>query len=287
MLQHGENIMITGDLGFMAFETLQEKLGNRFINAGVAEQNMISVAAGLAHEHFLPWVYSIAPFAVFRPYEQIRNDVCMHRLPVRIVGNGGGYGYGIMGATHHALEDIAVMRTLPNMHVFVPATSADIDTVIQQISEIDGPVYLRLNTPAAFPKNAQPFGPWRHVQKGEKGVIIGTGPVLGNIFSLQDKELPGFFDIWAAGVLPLHPMPESLVESILRTGKVVVIEEHSAECGLNESVARHLVKLNRKIEFKSISASGYPSGRYGSQKWHQSESGLCGTGLQNNLRSIL
>src|SRR5512132_1728928 len=101
-------VFVSGDLGYMALEKVIETYGERFINVGVSEQNMISVAAGLAYEGFIPWVYSIAPFAILRPYEQIRNDVCLHNLPVKIVGNGGGYGYGIMGATHHTLEDIAV-----------------------------------------------------------------------------------------------------------------------------------------------------------------------------------
>src|SRR5688572_11812446 len=88
-------VFLTGDLGFMALEPLQSAMGARFINAGVAEQNMISVAAGLAREGFEAWAYSIAPFCYARPFEQIRNDVAFHALPVRLVGNGGGYGYGV------------------------------------------------------------------------------------------------------------------------------------------------------------------------------------------------
>ena len=108
-----EFVFLTGDLGFRALEPLRDALGSRFINAGVAEQNMVSVAAGLARSGLRPWVYSIAPFVYARPFEQIRNDVCLHRLPVVLVGNGGGYGYGVMGATHHALEDYGSLLCLP------------------------------------------------------------------------------------------------------------------------------------------------------------------------------
>ena len=111
-------LFLTGDLGFMALEPLQVALGPRFINAGVAEQNMVSVAAGLARQGFDVWAYSIAPFCYARPFEQIRNDVCFHELPVKLVGNGGGYGYGVMGPTHHAIEDYGVLLCLPNMSVF-------------------------------------------------------------------------------------------------------------------------------------------------------------------------
>ncbi len=102
-------VFLTGDLGFMALEPLRDRLGDRFINCGVAEQNMVTVAAGLAKEGFDVWVYSIAPFCYARALEQIRNDVCLHGLPVRVLGNGGGYGYGVMGPTHHALEDYGIL----------------------------------------------------------------------------------------------------------------------------------------------------------------------------------
>src|SRR3954467_10767550 len=95
-------VFLTGDLGFKALEELRDAMGARFINAGVAEQNMVTVAAGLARESLRAWTYSIAPFMYARPYEQIRNDVCLHNLPVVLVGNGGGDGYGVMGGTHHA-----------------------------------------------------------------------------------------------------------------------------------------------------------------------------------------
>src|SRR6516225_772469 len=118
-----EMVFLTGDLGFMALEPLRDSLGNRFINCGVAEQNMVTVAAGLAKAGFDVWVYSIAPFCYARAFEQIRNDVCLHGLPVRLLGNGGGYGYGVMGPTHHALEDYGVMLTLPACRcMFRPST---------------------------------------------------------------------------------------------------------------------------------------------------------------------
>jgi transketolase len=118
--------MPTGDLGFMALEPLRDVMGNRFINAGVAEQNMVSVVAGISSDGIQSWVYSIAPFVYSRPLEQIRNDVCMHAFDVKLIGNGGGYGYGSMGSTHHALEDYGILLSLQNMRAFVPAFAEDI-----------------------------------------------------------------------------------------------------------------------------------------------------------------
>jgi len=112
-------VFMTGDLGFMALEPVKEAMGERFINTGVAEQNMASMAASLAAEGFIPFIYSISPFITLRPYEQLRNDICLHNLGVKVIANGGGYGYGIMGSTHHNIEDIGCMRILPNMKVYV------------------------------------------------------------------------------------------------------------------------------------------------------------------------
>ena len=109
---------------------------------GVSEQNMVSVAAGLARSGLRPWTYSIAPFLYARPFEQIRNDVCFHHLPVIMVGNGGGYGYGVMGSSHHALEDYGCLLTLPHMRAFVPAFDSDVSTMIPMLMQCDGPVYL-------------------------------------------------------------------------------------------------------------------------------------------------
>src|ERR1700719_1780713 len=137
-------VFLTGDLGFQALEPLRQKMGERFINAGVAEQNMVSVAAGLAKGGMRPWVYSIAPFLYARAFEQIRNDVCLHGMPVILVGNGGGYGYGVMGSTHHAIEDYGVLLSLPNIRIYLPAFDSDVREVIQYLMEADHPAYLRL-----------------------------------------------------------------------------------------------------------------------------------------------
>ena len=158
-------IFLTGDLGFMALENVREALKERFINTGVCEQNMISVAAGLASQGLTAVCYSIAPFAVFRPAEQIRLDVCLHNMNVKIVGNGGGYGYGIMGATHHTLEDIGVMRVLPNMKVYVPLIASDVAEAVNMMADDPSPNYLRLNYAANLDWPISGFKQWRKIKK--------------------------------------------------------------------------------------------------------------------------
>ena len=136
--------LITGDLGFSVFENLMESYPDQFINVGVAEQNMIGVASGLAKEGKIPFVYSIANFPIMRCLEQIRNDVCYHNLNVKIVSVGGGYSYGTLGYTHHGLEDIAVMRAIPGMKVIAPGDPTETKLATRSIVEASGPCYLRL-----------------------------------------------------------------------------------------------------------------------------------------------
>jgi transketolase len=281
------SIFISGDLGFMALENVIERYGDRFINAGVAEQNMISVAAGMASEGFVPWVYDIAPFAILRPYEQIRNDVCLHNLPVKIVGNGGGFGYGIMGATHHTLEDIGIMRVLPNMKVYVPLISRDVEEAVHAMAADPSPNYLRLNIAVKLPHSVPGFQQWRKIKNGTGMVLIGTGPVIGNILEIEDKLLDAV-ELWSVGVFPIHDLPSDLIASIKTKKIVVTLEEHYGQCGLTETIAQNLIdKIDFAIKYRSLYARGYPSGRYGSQRWHQEENELAGKSLEARLKEFL
>jgi transketolase len=288
---HGKRsdlVFITGDVGYMAVEGIAEAYGERFINAGVAEQNMVSLAAGLAHEGHLPWVYGMAPFVVFRPYEQIRTDVCLHKLPVKLVGNGGGYGYGIMGATHHALEDVGAMRVLPNMRLYLPLTAADVPEVVNAMAQDPSPNYLRLNAGAEIPGEGPPFAPWRKLKAGRSCVVIGMGPVVGNLFEMSDQALLDDLEIWSVGLLPLDEIPADLIASLEEKQRLVVVEEHYRACGLAEAVSYLLVKdAVCPRAFASLHAKGYPSGRYGSQRWHQEESELAGRALRSRLERIV
>jgi transketolase len=281
-------VFITGDLGYMALEGVAARFGERFLNAGVAEQNAVSLAAGLAREGHLPWIYSMAVFTVLRPYEQIRHNLCLHRLPVKLVGNGGGYGYGIMGATHHALEDLGAMRALPNLRIYVPLVATDVEQVVNQMAEDPLPNYLRLNAAAELPGPIPAFSSWRRLKHGRSAIVVGTGPVLQGLYDLQAPGLLDELEIWAVGTFPLEPVPPELSRSIREKRRVITIEEHYGACGLGEALSHLLLTAGTVPEsFTSLHAAGYPSGRYGSQRWHQEENGLAGNALSSRLQVIL
>lgn len=287
----GRFVFLSGDLGFRALEPLRDALGDRFINAGVAEQNMVSVAAGIASQGVDAWVYSIAPFCYARPYEQIRNDVCQHGLPVKLVGNGGGYGYGAMGASHHALEDYGSLVALPGMRAIVPAFRDDVQAAITAAAEQAGPSYLRLGR-CEGPRSwtPPPFAPWRRLLGGTEGVVISVGPLVGGLVAaLMDRPESARPAVWALSVLPVRApdLPDELVVDLERSGALLVAEEHVATGGAGEAVARCLLERGVRLgRFGHACARGYPSGRYGSQAWHRRECGLDAVSLVEHIAKL-
>ena len=268
-------VFLTGDLGFQALEPLRNGMGGRFINTGVAEQNMVSVAAGLAKGGMRPWVYSIAPFLYARAFEQIRNDVCLHGMPVILVGNGGGYGYGVMGSTHHAIEDYGVLLSLPNIRVYLPAFDSDVREVIQYLMWADHPAYLRLGL-SEQPKwlSPPPFATWRNLVPGAGPTIVIAGPLAGGILdALHQSGISA--DVWLVSELPIAEPPAEFLASIRRSRYLLVAEEHVCAGSLGQMLARQLLLAGTVPgEFVHRTALGYVSGRYGSQRFHRAESGL-------------
>lgn len=284
--EHPEFIFLTGDLGFAALEPLRAALGRRFINAGVAEQNMISVAAGLAHKGFRPWVYSIAPFVYARPFEQIRNDICLHQLPVVLVGNGGGYGYGVMGATHHALEDYGSLLTLAAMRCFVPAFDDDVSAMVAHLISTPFPAYLRLGRSEA-PRGAAlaPYQPWRRLCAGGGATLLVVGPLVGGLLEaalkLDEAARPS---VWLLAELPVGEIPPGFLSDVARSQYLMAVEEHVPHGGVGQMLAHRLATIGampRRFEHRA--AHDFPAERYGSQKFHRRQCGLDPVSIFNAL----
>lgn len=282
LLEHSADrrfVFLTGDLGYNALEPLRDAMGVRFINAGVAEQNMVSVAAGLASTGLVPWIYSIAPFVYGRPFEQIRNDVCMHNLPVKIIGNGGGYAYGVMGGTHHAIEDYGVMLGLLNMYVFVPAFAEDVLPVIKKLVDFRHPAYLRLGA-SEKPKDftLPSYTPWRQLLRGNGPTMLIAGPLAGGILgSLRDLDESLRPDLWVLTELPISTdtIPMDFINGLRRSNHLFVVEEHVAQGGVGQMISRCLLIMGEApSRFTHRCALGYVSGLYGSQRFHRKECGL-------------
>lgn len=234
-------MLLTGDLGFGVLTGFAERRPRQFLNVGVAEQNLAGIAAGLALEGRIVFTYSIANFPIFRCLEQLRNDAAYHDASVKVVSIGGGFSYGALGMSHHATEDLAVLRSVPGVTVVAPADLHETAEATKAIVERPGVCYLRLDKSfAPATEAAAPFtlGRARRLRDGDALTIISCGGIVGEV-------LQAAHTLEAAGqrvrVLSLHTLKpidaEGLRAAALETGGILTVEEHVAEGGLGSAVA--------------------------------------------------
>ena len=237
--------LLCGDLGYSVLERFSERFPDRYVNMGVAEQNMAGVAAGLALSGKVVFTYSIANFPVMRCLEQLRNDVCYHNLNVKTVAVGGGLAYGTHGYTHHGVEDIAIMRTLPNMVVTVPGDPVETTLATRALLTHDGPGYLRLGKggePTIY-SQAPDFHLGRaiSVRSGDDVTLIVSGPLLAE--AVQAADLLADQGV-RVGVLSMPTIQPLDVDAVKRAGQasrlLFTIEEHRLVGGLGSAVAEVL-----------------------------------------------
>jgi transketolase len=274
LLKHADDpqfVFLTGDLGYKALEPLQDAMKDRFINVGIAEQNMVSVAAGLSLRGMHPWCYSIAPFLYARAFEQIRNDVAQPCNPVMLVGNGAGYQYGVMGPSHHALNDYGSLLTLPHMKCYMPAFDCDIEPIVEEMFETTAPCYLRLGVdekPTDFVPSI--YTPWRKLyNSNERQVVVVAGSIVGSYLSaLRDR-----CNLWSVAELPSE-WPSEFLRDFDRLVDLIVIEEHVLQGGLAQRLSTDILgtfTAEQLISFRTCCAVGYRSGHYGSKEFHRKE----------------
>ncbi len=235
-------VLLSGDIGNRLFDRFRAQFPDRFYNVGVAEADMISIAAGLALGGLRPVTYTIASFSVYRCFEQIRVDACYHCLPVVIVGAGSGLGYAANGATHHSCEDLAVMRSLPNMTVACPADAWEVRALLRDALQQPGPVYLRIG------KKGEPdvhdgipplrLGQGYPVRSGQEIAILCAGTLLPE--ALEAAKLLSV-DGLSSEVVSFHtvkPLDHELLSRVFREFRLVVtVEEHALIGGLGSAVA--------------------------------------------------
>jgi transketolase len=254
-------IFLTGDLGFNALEPIRERFPDRFINVGIAEQNMVGLASGLALEGKKVIAYSIASFASMRPYEQIRDNVCYDNLDVKIVGTGGGVNYATLGITHHTIEDLAIMNVLPNMKVLSPAYSWEAKEATKAMMKDSGPVYIRLGkSPDANYGKADfafEFGKGFVIRPGRDIVLVSTGNILDIVEKTADMTEKATGKTVAVISMPsIKPFDEKLIVEYAKIAEgVFTIEEHSVIGGLGSIVSSIL--WNHSVPKKHFHSFGF------------------------------
>lgn len=255
-IKKNKNIfLMIGDTGAGLFNDIEEKNSKQFINAGIAEANMVTTACGLSAFGYNVFVYAIGPHLVFRAYEQIRNDVCLNNCNVKIVSIGSGLHYADHGPTHHSTEDFAVLRCLPNMKIYSPAGDNEVRQMTDFLSKSKGPAYLRLgrgNDDLFFKR----FHPSKSnmINQGSNLSIFATGASVDETFKLIKKKFKHSL-IELLNINTIKPIDEkSIKNSCAKTGKILVIEEHQVNGGLTDAVSSIILKNKIKVKyFDSIS----------------------------------
>jgi transketolase len=226
-----------------SMEKLRKEYPKRFVNTGVAEQIMIGMCAGMAMRGLKPFAYTIATFALFRPYEFIRDDLCYQELPVTVVGIGGGVTYSTLGGTHHAMEDVALASALPNMRVIAPCDPEEARAATQWcIAQDDGPVYLRLGKAGepvitAGADSPFEFGKLRMLRHGRDVCILGYGPILKKAMDAAAAAEGQGVSVAVASLHTVKPLDrEGIARVLARFRRVVVVEEMVPRGGLGEAV---------------------------------------------------
>lgn len=227
--------LVCGDLGFSVLEPFAAEFPDRFVNAGVAEQNMAGMAAGIALSGKTVFIYSIGNFPTLRCLEQIRNDICYHGASVKVVSVGAGFAYGSQGYTHHAIEDVAVMSTLPSMEVWTPSDPQEVQAITRDIARRRGPAYLRLSRagepnlgePAADPSSL------RILRPGVDAVLLASGPIAAACLRAAELLNARSCSLAVASVPRLKPFDaDALHRAIADAPLVVTVEEHILRGGL-------------------------------------------------------
>jgi transketolase len=291
---HDARIMfITGDLGFRVVEKFMENRPNQFLNAGVAEQNMTGIAVGMALSGRICCTYSIANFPTLRCLEQIRNDICYHDANVKVVSVGGGFAYGAMSVTHHAMEDLGVMRCLPNLMVIAPGDPVETRAATRAIVAHKGPVYLRLGKagePTVHPGEISfQIGKAIRCREGDDVTLISTGGMLWTAVQAAEKLAADGIQTRVLSMHTLKPLDEEAVLVAARTtGAVLTLEEHSIVGGLGSAVAELFAEqLDLKVAFKRLGVPNAFSPHIGAQDYMLAKYALSPEGVAQSVMEFL
>ena len=280
------------DNGTIVFDNYRKKFPKNFVNFGIAECTMVSVAAGLASCGDTPFIYTIIPFLVMRAYEQIRNDICMQNMNVKIVGIGAGVRYSTLGPTHHSLEDLALMRVLPNMTIISPADPLETEKATRASAEINGPVYIRLGTSGerAVYKEDYEFkiGKAVELRSGNDAALIATGNSLYDAETASDELRKRGINVRLINIHTIKPIDEeAITRAAKETGIVLTIEEHSVSGGLGSAVAEILLRNTRgNIVFDSMGIDAYCF-YYGTHAELKNRCGLDSGAIVNKVESLV
>jgi len=293
LVSKNQNIyLLTGDLGFSVFDHFKEKFPDNYINMGLSEANMIGVAAGMAMSGKQVFVYSIIPFITFRCLEQIRNDICLQNLPVKIIGVGEGLSYGTSGPTHHSIEDIGVMSSLPNLVVISPGDPIEVEKITEQSLGLDSPCYIRLGKSGEPIVNSHEvelrIGKGNIIKEGKDIAILSTGNMLSTAIKVANALEYEGIDSTVVSLHTIKPLDEVLLKDLsAHKQHIFVLEEHVASCGLCSRIAFYCLQENIRVNLTCIGLPDNFVTLVGSQEFLRETYGLDVRSIKDRIVSTI
>jgi len=284
---------LTADIGFRNFDQIIADFPERFINVGVAEANMMGIAAGLALSGKIPFTFTIAPFVTMRCLEQIRVDLCYHKLPVKIIGAGGGFVYGSQGATHHAIEEIGILRTLPDMTIISPSDPLETGKAVHASMDLECPVYIRIgrNKEPALHSDEYEFriGKADIMREGGDISIIAHGLTVKNSLDAADMLAHEGIRATVVNMHTIKPIDRTAVLKCAKeTGAILTVEEHNIIGALGSAVAEILAEESaHPVLFKRAGLNDIYIRMNAEHAELQQEYGLDSSGITQSAKLLL
>ena len=285
LARQDERVLFLGsDLGPGTLDAMKQEMPERFFMEGVAESNLIGMAAGLALEGFIPYVNTIATFLTRRCFDQIVIDACLHSAPIRLIGNGGGLVYAPLGPTHQAIEDIAILRAVPNMTIVAPCDADEMARLMPLTLNHAGPIYIRLakgHDPIVSDADV-PFeiGRGLRIRSGHDALLVTTGVTLGPAREAAKTLAERGLEAAILHMPTIKPFDaETLLDMATRAPIVVTVEEHTIIGGLGGAVAETLAESGLGCRLKRLGIPDVFAERYGSQKLLMEGFGLSSDGI--------
>ena len=283
-------MLLTADLGFGVFDEFEKKFPKKYLNVGVAEQNLIGISTGLAMSGKVIIAYSIANFLTLRCLEQIRNDAVYHNLNINLVSSGGGFTYGVLGMSHHATEDLSVLNCIPGITITAPSTKWETKEVFNQLLKLRGVTYLRLekNASELAPKNRKlSLGNLNNYVKGSKFAIICIGGIFSECYSAVKKLQTKKINISLYTLSSLKPINEkNLIKTLKNYHTIVTVEENNFLGGLGSTIASIINKYSINCRHKIISTNDTTLKIVGDQNFLRKELGMDANNLVKTIKRL-
>jgi transketolase len=291
--QRPELALLSGDIGNRMFDSFKEVAPGRFFNCGIAEANMMSMAAGMALSGLRPVIYTITPFTTTRCFEQIRVGVAYHQAPVVIVGTGSGLSYAELGPTHHSLEDLAILRTLPGVNVLAPADSAELVAQLREALNSPYPTYMRIGKkgepPLHDPEASLGIGKAQMLRDGRDLLVVGVGPILGEAIKASEALISKGLSVAVASLGGVKPLEDAFLQEMAkRFPRWLSLEAHGITGGLGSALLEWLADNQvTNVRLRRLAVPDTYLHELGNQAYTRSRLGLDAESLFRSFQAEL